>query len=249
MKDKTLYILVLLSSLMMNSVTSCKKAPLTNGKIITETRSLGDFNTLYVYNNINITLVNSDTSKIEITTGENLMGNIIAEIIDGALFLKNENTLNWIRSYDIPLEAKIYYKSSISNVIYESVGSLKSEDYIINDSTSHFNLIIEDGNGDIDLKINCKDFYLTSYLGSSNVTLEGSSNYSYIIHKGFGPIHSEAFPADEIDIHNYSTNNIFIQCEKKLNSNIYGYGNVYYKGHPEIESYISPNAQGNLIQY
>lgn len=248
MKNKTLYILVLLSSLMI-SVTSCKKAPLTNGRIITETRTLGDFNTLYVYNNINVTLVNSDTSKIEITTGENLMSNIIAETIDGALYLKNENTMNWIRSYDIPLEAKIYHKSSISSIIYESVGSLKSEDYIINDSTSRFNLTIEDGNGDIDLKVNCKYFYLTSYFGSSQMSLEGNSNYLYVYHQGFGPIHCEAFPAENIDIHNHSTNNIFIQCEKKLNSNIYGYGNVYYKGHPEIESYISPNAQGNLIQY
>lgn len=248
MKSKTLYILALLSSLMM-FMTSCKKAPLSNGKVITENRNLDSFNTLHINDNIDITLISSDTFKIEITTGENLMDNIITETIDGILFIKNNNTLNWIRSYNIPLEAKIYHKSNIKNITYESVGYLKSDDYIINDNTATFNMTIEDGSGDINLRIKCKDLYLESYSGSSKINLEGMSEYVFIDHYGIGPIHSEALPSDTIVVSNHGTNNIYVQCNKKLNANIYGYGNVYYKGHPEIESYISPNAQGKLIQY
>lgn len=247
MKNKLLYLLVLSSSIIL-AVTSCKKAPLTNGKIITRTVEVGHFDTLYVYDNINVTLVNSDTFKIEITTGENLIDNIIAESIDNALFLKNENTLNWLRSYDIPIEAKIYYKSEIECIIYRSVGDINTEDYIMNDSTSRFELRVIDGSGDINLKINCKYFYLISSFGTNRITVEGESKNTFIHHKGIGQINTKALRSEIIELYNYSTNNIFIQCEKKLNAKIYDYGNVYYKGHPEIISYISPNAQGKLMQ-
>lgn len=226
---------------------SCKKSPLTNGKLITETRTLSSFNELYLHDNIDVTLVRSDIFKIEITTGENLMPNIISDVVDGAIFIKNENTCNWLRSYDCPLEAKIYFSGDITSIYYESVGFLKTNDYIMDDSTSRFDLQIEDGSGEINLKINCKSLYITSNFGTNDIIFEGKADYTCISQRGLGPIKAENFPTKIADVYSYSSNNIYVNGYEKLNSYIYDIGSIYYKGDPIINSYISPLAKGKLI--
>ena len=47
MRKKIIFVLTLLSLLI--SVSSCKKSPLTNGKVVTETREISAFDTLYLY--------------------------------------------------------------------------------------------------------------------------------------------------------------------------------------------------------
>lgn len=247
MKRKILFIITSIALLALAS--SCKKSPLTNGKVITETREISAFDTLYLYDNIDVTLVCSDTYKIEITTGENLIPNIISEADGERLLLRNDNTCNWLRSYDIPLEARIYYNSKISSIVYESVGNLHSETYISEETLPCFKLQIKDGAGDIDLKVNCNDLYMTIHSGTNKITMRGSADYTYIYQKGLGPIYALNAPSNKTDVYSYESNNIYINCIEKLNASIYGIGDIYYKGNPEIKSYISPYAKGKLKQY
>ena len=77
--------------LLLALLFSCKKMPFTNGNMIIETRQLSDFNTIHINDNININMIKSDSSFIEIRAGENLMPNIISEVVDDILIIKNEN--------------------------------------------------------------------------------------------------------------------------------------------------------------
>ena len=54
-------------------------------------------------------------------------------------------------------------------------------------------------------------------------------------------------PTKKADIYLYGSNDIYINCSKTLNANIYDLGDIYYKGQPEIKSNISPDALGKLI--
>ena len=104
-------------------VTSCEPAPLTNGKPVTETRWFDEnITAIHVYNDINVTLVEADTFRIEITTGENLMEKITSTVENGTLYLKNENIRYWLRSYDYPLEIKIYHITEVR--LHEQTGNL-----------------------------------------------------------------------------------------------------------------------------
>lgn len=243
-------ILFLLTTITLLSCTfSCKKSPLTNGKVVTMSRELSCFDTLYLYDNIDVTLICSDCYKIEITTGENLMPNIISESNGEALVLRNDNTCNWIRSYDIPLKAKIYYNSKISSIKYESVGDLCCETSISNDTLPRFDLIINDGSGDIDLNVNCHNMSLTIHGGTNKINIRGASDYTYIYQRGMGPIDGLNFPSNKINVYSHKSNDIYINCTDELNANIYNIGSIYYKGKPDIKSYIAPNAKGELKQY
>ena len=70
--------------------------PFTNGNMTIETRQLSDFNAIHINDNININMIKSDSSFIEIRAGENLMPNIISEVVDDILIIK---TLIW-RTYE-----------------------------------------------------------------------------------------------------------------------------------------------------
>lgn len=247
MKRNIIFLLATIS--LLTFASSCKKSPLTNGKVVTETRELAAFDTLYLYDNIDVTLVCSDTYKVEITTGENLLPNIICESNGETLLLRNDNICNWLRSYDIPLKAKIYYDTKISYIIYESVGDLCSETYISNDTLSRFDLKVEDGSGNINLKVNSDKLYLTIHSGTNNIIIEGSSSYANIYQNGLGPIDASDLPSDKTSVSSHKSNNIYINCVGQLNASIYNIGNIYYKGNPEINSYIDKYAKGKLIAY
>ena len=250
MKRKIIFkasaILLMLSISMIT--ISCKKSPLTNGNVTTECRALPSFNTMYIYDDINVTLIKSDTSKIEITTCENLIRNIISEVNDSTLTLRNENTFNWLRNYDFPLEAKIYYNTNIKGITYESVGDLRSDSFL-NDSTSSLRLRIEIGAGDIYLNTKCDSIFLDIQEGTNKIDLQGNSNYFYVFHRGLGPIDGSGFISRDAFINSYTSNNIYVNCSDNLDARIYDMGNIYYKGQPKIKSYISPNVKGRIIKF
>lgn len=250
MKRKIIFkaaaILLMLSISMIT--ISCKKSPLTNGNVITETRELPSFNTIYLNDNIDATLIHADTFKIEITTGENLIPNIISDVVDDALYIGNDNICNWLRSYDIPLEARIYYDTDIEKIIYKSVGNLRTEGYLNGDSTSSLRLRIEIGAGDIYLNTQCDSIFLDIQEGTNKIDLQGNSNYFYVFHRGLGPIDGSELICQDAFINSYTSNNIYVNCSDNLDARIYDIGNIYYKGQPKIDSYISPDALGRIIE-
>lgn len=222
---------------------------MSNGKTITERRSLSEFDTLYVNNNIDITLVKSDSNYIVITTGENLMKNIVSDVNMRALTVRNDNSLNWIRSYDHPLRAEIHYNTNICLIKYNSVSPLVSEGCLNKDTISRFELDIVDGSGDIDIEIYCDSLFLMTEHGTNKTTVRGKSIYTHIYHDFFGPVHAENLVTEQADIYNSSSNDIYVNCTGKLRANIYDLGNIYYVGSPHIESYIAPHARGLLLPY
>lgn len=239
---------ILMIVMLVVATFSCKKSPLTNGDVIREVRMLSHFDTIYLHDNIDVRLIKSDTFKVEITTCENLMDNIITEVKDSKLTVRNDNGLNHIRDYEYELRADIYYISHISKIHYSGVNSLSSEGFISDDTLSSFNLTIVDGGGDINLNLYCKNLYFRNSGGSTNVVLKGHCENASIRHTSLGPIHMDDFPTDTINAVNIGNNHIYLNCVDSLRSSIYSYGNTYYKGHPKINSYVSPNALGRLIE-
>lgn len=239
--------ILLIINILIISIISCNKIPLTNGDIITETRSLSDFNVINIDNNIDITLIKSDTCMIEITSGENLMKNIISDVCDSSLYVRNENNCNWLRSYDCPLTAKIYYKNDITSINFNSVGDLLSDGYLNHNTVERFDLNLIDGSGYINLTLLCDSIFVTSDEGTSQLKLQGNTEYAYFNWTTYGGIKAEQFQASTMKVYSNSDNDIYVYCTEHLYSYIFKMGNVYYKGNPEIESHISPLARGLLL--
>lgn len=230
-------------------VSSCEKAPLTNGKSTTEIREFSEpITSLYVYDDIDLTLIEDETFRIEVTTGENLMEKITSEVINSALYLKNENIRNWARSYDYPLEIKVYH-NSINHINYKSWGFLKTEGLLNQDTISNFSLYVEQGSGDIDIKLNCKNLNINVNDGTAKVIVSGSSDYTYLRNRGSNSINTLDLTSKEAKAEIHYIGSTYVNCEKKLDASIYNFGNIYYKGEPELNIYEHPLYKGKVLPY
>ena len=222
------WLLALGSWLLAISFSSCEPAPLTNGKPTTETRWFDEeITAIHVYNDINVTLVEADTFRIEITTGENLMEKITSTVENGILYLKNENIRYWIRSYDYPLDIKIYH-NSITRINYESWGDLTSEGYISQDTIDHFYLDVRHGSGHIDVKVNCKTLSVSAHDGTAKVTVAGSADYTDIYHNARNNIYAKEMVSKNARVRAYYEGSVYVNCINKLEALINNFGSIYY---------------------
>lgn len=235
-------------------VSSCEPAPLTNGKPVTETRWFDEeITAIHFYNDINVTLVEADTFRIEVTTGENLMEKITSTVENGILYLKNENIRYWLRSYDYPLEVKVYH-NSVTRVNYESWGDLKSEGYISQDTLNRFDLIVYHGSGHIDIDINCKTLNVETHDGTAKVTLSGSSDYTEIYHNARNNIYAKELVSKDARARAYYEGSVYVNCTNKLEALVDDFGSIYYnRDLKELDATITdtpvPNSRGVIEPY
>ena len=248
MARKLLIILILCT---FASFSSCKKAPLTVGSIVTEVRELPDFREVHVNDNINISLVRSDTCYIEITTGKNIIDNITCDVNNGVLNICNTTTLNWLRPYDYKLEVTLYFKD-IANFIVASCGTLVTKNNYTGPQVlpDFYRFEIHGGSGDVDLNINnCDDFRVVYHQGTSRVNLHGENNKNFVIYKrSYGIIDARNYNAETVNVTTDSASDCFISASQSIEATINDLGNVYYKGNPEnIQVTYGEFAKGKLL--
>lgn len=235
-------------------LSSCEPAPWTNGKAVTETRWFDEpISAIHVYHDIDVTLIEADTFRIEITTGENLMEKITSNVEDGILYLKNENIRNWIRSYDYPLDIKVYH-NGITRINYESWGDLVSEGYISQDTIDHFDLDVKHGSGHIGIHLNCKTLNIISRDGTAKIVVSGSSDYTDIYHNARNDIQTIGLESKDASAKVYYEGSIIVNCTNKLDALIDNFGSIYYNSDVrELNDSITyspvPNSRGVIEPY
>ena len=235
-------------------VSSCEPAPWTNGDPTTETRWFDEeITAIHVYHDINVTLIESDEFRIEITTGENLMEKITSTVENGILYLKNENIRYWIRSYDYPLDIKIYH-NNITRVIYESWGDLNTEGYLSQDTINHFELDVRHGSGHIDVKVNCNTMNIKAHDGTAMVTVSGTSNYTDIYHNARNNIYAKELISKNANARVYYEGSIYVNCADTLEALVDDFGSIYYNRevkvlNDNITPTPVPNSRGVIEPY
>ena len=247
MKNKLLIILALGC---LVAFASCKKAPLTIGKTVVETRVLPDFSEVQINDNINLALVHSDTCYIVITTGENIIDNITSEVRDNKLTISNTSTFDWIRPYDYELHATLYYKD-ITKLVFSSSGTLETTNQFNDpDNDTMYWLEVDGGSGDIDILVNeCKNLHFLYQYGTSRVTMHGINNDNIHIDKhSYGIFDARDYQAKYVEVHNRSVGDCYIWATDAINAKIDHLGDIYYKGDPEnIQITYGEFAKGNLL--
>ena len=245
-------LLIILLLCIFAAFPSCKRAPLTIGPIVTQTRELDDFVELYLNDNINLSLVRADTCYIEITTGANIIDNITTEVKDGVLTINNTTTLTWARPYNYQLDATLYYKD-IFFLMFTASGNVVSENNFngIPEGKHYYTIIIDGGSGDIDLNINdCKRLHIYYKYGTSRLTLHGDNNDTLSVNKrSYGIFDARNCVAKKVIINSMSSySDCFINASERIKANIDGAGSIYYKGDPDtIQVTYGEFAKGRLI--
>ena len=229
-----LLIIILLS--LLTAFSSCKRVPLAVGPIVTQTRELPDFSEVYVNDNINISLVRSDTCYIVITTGKNIIDNVTNEVSNGTLTISNTTSVNWIRPYEYQLDVTLYYKDII-NFVFASSGTLETQNNYTGQlaSPGYYRFEIHGGSGDVNLNISdCNDLRVVYHYGTSQLNIHGENNNAFAIYKrSYGVIDARNCDAKTVHVTTESASDCYISASESIEARINNCGDIYYKGDPE----------------
>jgi len=208
-----------------------------SGAIVQEEVEVDVFSKIIVFKRIQLIVIDGETQKVVVETGENLFNEINVRVEDSILKLSDYNSCNFVRDYGI---TKVYVTSpninrirNSSGLTVESRGTL-SYDKLALLSEDRFN---EDGfykNG---------DFRLTLDLGSLNVDANGLSKF-YLDGKVrsafFGlydsDVRVEAANLEVLDVGfiHRSTNKLIVNPILSLKGQIRGLGDVISVNRPPI---------------
>jgi len=210
-----------------NKINNCLKS---QGNIIVESRSLPSFHRISMFDNIDVIIVPSSLDLLEVKGGENIIDGIVTEVENGVLSIRNENKCNWLRDLNALLEVYIY-TDSVENVQYNSTGILRTHQQTKFDSLQ---IDIWNGAGSIYMDVMANELILKQHSGAVDVHFKGMAERLSIFSASYGPFLCDSLIVNTVSVVQSSTNDCSVQAEYKLNVDISGKGNVYYRGEPEI---------------
>ncbi|MBU2652053.1 MAG: DUF2807 domain-containing protein [Bacteroidetes bacterium] len=234
-----LFILVLLitTSCDKDDVFGCFKG---TGKIVKETRNVGDFKGIIMRDNLDVILIQDNECLVEVEAGKNLQSDIKTINENGVLEVRNENGCNWVRSYDKPMRVYLHVKQ-LDSIEYRSSGDLITENTLQNDSIK---LDIREGSGSIRLSLDTQKSRINQHFGTADVTVTGKSNVNFIYNASYGPVNCENLETVFTYMNTSSTNDCYVNVSYVLEVIISNAGNIYYRGNPtEIKQVVSGSGQ------
>ncbi|TDN90439.1 putative autotransporter adhesin-like protein [Salegentibacter sp. 24] len=229
-----------------------KEAPTcikTSGEIFTQEFTVKAFEEIIVYERIKLFIEQGDAYTVKIETGRNLIEDIHAEVVNKRLELRNENSCNLFRDYEI---TKIYVTTPTLNWLQNSSGSaieglgkLKFPDLWLRSFNQERDPNIHT-DGDFILDLHVENLRITND-NISNYFLTGSAeNVNLFFANGDGRLEAEDLIVQHYDILHRGTNKLIINPQQSLKGDIFGFGDIISKNRPP-EVAIEEHYTGRLI--
>ncbi len=153
--------------------------------------------------------------------------------IDDYLFNVNDETL-WITQFNGRQRrgTKIYI--TIPDLwLLENQGSADIT-YINRMTLNHDLIVINDGNGDLNLSLDVHNLYLEMF-GSGNIWIDGFVNYQEIDINGSGDYEGYNLDSYEARIRIFGSGDAHVWVQSYLYAKIRGSGDLYYQGFPLVD--------------
>ncbi len=231
--------------LLITFLTGCDKDHLgdclkSTGSIVSETRPVSDFSRIDVYNNVEVIITQDTVNSITVEAGKHIMYGITTEINDGILTIRNENKCNWVRSYSKTIVVYVHEKDL--NMIHHHGSATVSSANTLVGTTFDFNVW---NSGDMRLSVSAGNIYSRQHSTVGDMTLSGNSTFVYIYNAGNAFTYEKDLIAQNSDIDQRGTGDIYVQASQSLAVSIHDSGNVYYSGNPQVTSSVT--GSGKLI--
>ncbi len=231
------------------SFQACKKNNLQDcfksaGKIVREERPISGFHYIEIRDNINLILKqDSLQNHLVVEAGENLVPGIRTDFSNGHLLIWNDNSCNWARSFDNPLNVYLTF-SKLDTIIYRAAGDLRFDTPWSADSIQ---FEVWEGAGRIDLDLNTVKSKIYVRYGTTDLFATGNSLICFVSSGGFGRLDLRQLQAQNIYMQTSSPNDSYVWASHLLDLTINNIGDVYYKGNPQVLQY-QQNSSGKLIK-
>ena len=211
-------------------------------KVITEIPFDSTIQILKIFDDINLVLHSSESQKLELHTGKNLVGDVEFLLDTGVLHVFNHNSCRWTRS---PENVELHvYSNELNHIHKYGFGNIWSED-----SIQHRLRFITYGTGKINLLLNNSSIGFQLY-SLTNVTLKGQTNsLGCYVNTGRDPIlNAKELIAKNVSVTHDGFNNLIVNPVERLNYRIWNSGNIIITKEPAIINEIEKIGSGQLIK-
>tara|TARA_B110000971_G_scaffold53012_1_gene53928 strand:+ start:6214 stop:6849 length:636 start_codon:yes stop_codon:yes gene_type:complete len=187
-------------------------------------RQVSTFDKLYVEDRIKLVITQDSTrvGEIVLSGPENLLSQVLTDVSNGELRLVNNNTCNFVRSFDYELVVKVYVDKLV-RLELQSIAEVTVEDTLFVD----FLEIRHTALSDIDLMLGGDEVFIRSRNSASTKlrgrikTLKGSIEEVSSLDAG-------ELICDNVLVDTHTKLETYIRAQKLIYVNIYNSGNVVY---------------------
>jgi hypothetical protein len=214
------------------------------GDEITESRSIGDFDSVFLESNIDIEYRYADDYRVEVVFGENIIEHIKTKVESGALKISNEATCNWVRDLSKRPLIKIFaptlsYMENRCSGDITFFDTLHSNEFVYEqwESNGVANFLVEN-----DLTV------ITMHVGFCEVTIKGITAQAELYSASTGRLRAKHLISPVTLSNNSSVQDIELYASDYLYAEINLGGNIKYAGEPgTIDQNIS--GSGELLPF
>jgi len=194
-----------------------------NGEIVTERRSVSDFDGLRIAGNFEVILREGKNPLVQINTDENLLKFIDTEVEGGILRISQEKKL--ISTKKIRITVNYLFLKDIRAM---GAALIKNEETIVSEDLK----IGMEGAGVIDLRIN-SDKLIVVLSGAGVISLAGEVRHQELNLTGAGKLEAIDLESKECEVSVGGLGSAEVYVTEKLNAKIEGVGSIKYGGDPQ----------------
>jgi len=231
MKKSVFLIGLLLLFIGCSNLGECIEA---TGSIITKEFTVGDFDRIIVYHGISLLVTEGPVYKVEVQTGENLMPNIQATVLDGLLTLKDNTTCNWVRDYG---NTEVYVTAPNLTELHSKTERLIASNGVL--TYPILRLISMDlydgaGTGDFNIQVNNSQTVIENNNVSRYYISGQTDNLLVNFYDGNGRFTGDNLNAKKIVVFHRGSNDMIVKPTESITGKMVSTGNVILKNNPPI---------------
>ncbi|WP_170179739.1 head GIN domain-containing protein [Flavivirga rizhaonensis] len=244
---RIVYILVLFLTIACDSENSGDCFQKT-GRIIQQEIVVDFFDKILVNRDIELVIKEGIQQQVIVETGENLMNDVEAVVLDGKLTLTDSNNCNYVRDYGvtkiyvtspniIEIRSSTQYDISSDGVLTYPSLTILSEDFGNPDTFTNANFRLQIDNTSFALVFN----------NLSNCFISGKTeNLNLTFASGTSRFEGRNLIAQKVKLWNRSSNDMIVNPQQEIKGTISGVGNVISVNHPPIVE-VNQLYKGRLI--
>ena len=208
---------------------------------------LQPFTRILVNEHITLIIQQADEQSVTIETGENLINDVTAEVVNGQLVLTDANNCNYFRDYGI---TKIYVSapnitqirsSSQFDVVSYGVLNYPQLALVSESFTGDFQSV-----GNFNVEVNCETLTV-DFNNLSNAQIRGiAQNLSVRFFAGNSRFEGRDLLANTVTVFHRSSNDIIVNPVQVLRGDIYSTGNVISVNRPPTVEVVE-HYRGRLV--
>lgn len=231
--------IIILSSVLILAMVffSCNMCIEGSGKIMNSSSDLKSFKNIKIDVPANIQIRQGNKYSIDIQTNANLLKHIETNVSGNTLKIKSNKCIKDFKVLDINISSP-----EIEEIELNGSGKIQSSGII---KTKKLYVEIN-GSGKTELDIDTKEIDI-DISGSGDINLKGISKRADIEINGSGNLDAYKMDCLKTQIEINGSGNCKVKAIKKLDVDISGSGNVYYKSTPEDIS-VDVSGSGKLIK-